>query len=363
MSNAGYIKVRRGSDLDVGGRVTRDNSGIEYDSDIDSSAHSTSTMIKKKDSSPDLSVSPKPVNGGASKVPVAKPQIVNSKVPIANVSKEASNRAFWRFVVMCICVVWSTNFAVIKSIFEAVPGLDASLYSAVRFTVAAIVMLPRTFNSWGNCDMIGRTMVMAFFVFLGYFGQGVGMSLGSSADKSAFICSLNCVWVALVQGLLLKVCRMQTWLSVFFAVAGVAMLELNGSMPASAGDLWLIFQPIGFGTGYILLESLISDYPNEAAAITSFKLLFIGIFSMVWAGYNGKTMSDIEPIWRSSTAVVGLLYCSLFTTVAAIWVQSIAFKKVSAKDVSIILCTEPLWATLFSARMYLAHRMLFLKYV
>ena len=354
MLNPGYNRARR-TDSDTVARSGRDSSnGIEYDSDTDGSTHSTTNSnfiaIKKKDSTPDLSSPTKPVNIGTNKVPVVKQnQALMNKAPQVKQAQEASNKAFWRFVVMCICVVWSTNFAVIKTIFEAVPGLDASMYSAIRFSIAAIVMLPRTINSWGNWDMIARTAVMAFFVFLGYFGQGVGMSMGSSADKSAFICSLNCVWVALAQGLLMRVCRMQTWLSGCFAVAGVALLELNGSMPATDGDLWLVFQPIGFGTGYILLESLVADYPNDAAAITSFKLLFIGIFSIVWTLSNGKGIEDLKPVWQSTTAIVGLLYCSLFTTVIAIWVQSIAFKKVSAKDVSIILCTEPLWATIFSA--------------
>jgi drug/metabolite transporter (DMT)-like permease len=314
---------------------------------------SSTSINKKKASSPDLlssTILTKSSSSAGNRQVVSKSSssnVQNSK-PISN-EKDISNRAFWRFVVMIICIVWSTNFAVIKAMFEAVPTMDASLYSAVRFTIAAVVMLPRTINSWGNCQMIAKSMIMSFFVFLGYFGQGVGMSLGASADKSAFICSLNCVWVALIQGILQAGFKLQTWLSVLFAVTGVAMLELNGSMPVTPGDVWLILQPIGFGSGYVILESIMGDYPNDAAAITSFKLLFIGFFSIVWCTLNGKTWEDLKPILHSTTAIAGLLYCSLVTTVLALWAQSIAFKKVTAKDVSIILCTEPIWATVFSA--------------
>ena len=302
-------------------------------------------VLKKKDSSNELMHTIKSPGKSTNQ----NKKITSQSKSVTNTEKEYNNKVFWRFVVLCICIVWSTNFAVIKSIFEAVPGLDASLYSAIRFTIAAVVMLPRAFNSLQNFDLIARSAVMGFFVFLGYYGQGVGMSKGSSADKSAFICSLNCVWVALVQGICYKDCNVRTWFSVVFAVSGVAFLELNGSMPVAIGDIWLLLQPIGFGTGYLLLENLILEYPNEAAAITSFKLLFIGLFSILWTLFNGKGFENIAPVLESTTAICGILYCSLFTTVAALWVQSIAFKKVSAKDVSIILCSEPLWATVFSA--------------
>ena len=273
------------------------------------------------------------------------------KTPKA-IEKKENNKQLWRFVVMMICIVWSTNFAVIKGIFEAVPTLDASLYTAIRFSIAGVVMFPYTASAWKKPELIGRCIIMGFFVFLGYFGQGLGMSLGSSANKSAFICSMNCVWVALLQIITSFIFKAQTWLSIILAIGGVATLELQGSEPIAAGDYWLILQPIGFGTGYVLLESLMVDYPNDATAITSFKLLIIAVFSTLWAIGNGKSFEDLDPFLHSSHAIVGILYCALFTTVAAIWCQSVAFKKVSAKDVSIILCTEPVWATLFSASKY-----------
>lgn len=273
------------------------------------------------------------------------------KTPKA-IEQKQSNKQFWRFVVMMICIVWSTNFAVIKGIFEAVPTLDASLYTAIRFSIAGLVMLPNTSSAWNKPELIGRCIIMGFFVFLGYFGQGLGMSLGSSANKSAFICSMNCVWVALLQIITSSIFKAQTWLSILLAICGVAILELQGSEPIALGDYWLILQPIGFGTGYVLLESLMVEYPEEATAITSFKLLVIALFSSIWAIGNGKSFEDLGPFLDSFHAIVGILYCALFTTVAAIWCQSIAFKKVSAKDVSIILCTEPIWATIFSACKY-----------
>jgi len=53
---------------------------------------------------------------------------------------------------------------------------------------------------------------------------------------------------------------------------------------------------------------------------------------------------DFLPIVSSQTALGGILYTGLITTALALWVESIAFKRVPATDASIILATEPLFA-------------------
>ena len=130
----------------------------------------------------------------------------------------------------------------------------------------------------------------------------------------SFICSMNCVWIALLQVVVSFVFKAQTWLSILLAVFGVAILELQGSDPIALGDYWLILQPIGFGTGYVLLESLMRDYPEEATAITSFKLLVIAVCSTIWALANGKSIDDLEPFLNSRflSPYVGIIYVEFF---------------------------------------------------
>ena len=223
------------------------------------------------------------------------------------------------------------------------------MYCAMRFFVAGVVMFPSSIGYFGNLDLAIRSSYIGLSVMLGYVGQTIGMQLGSSADKCAFITSLNVVWVAFVVGIQTGAWKVETWLAIVFAILGVAFLELSGSTESKWCDLWLVCQPIGFGTGYLLLEDVIKDYPNDAGAITSFKVLAITFCSVVWAFiFDGNTIEDVGVVLQSQVAVAGILYTGLITTAIAIWVQSVAFKKVSAKDVSMILTTEPIWAALFS---------------
>jgi drug/metabolite transporter (DMT)-like permease len=265
------------------------------------------------------------------------------------IGEPPASSPLWRVAVLAICILWSTNFAVIKEIFHAAPTIDPSLYAAIRFSLATLVLLPRTFNSLRNPDLMLSSMGIGLFVFFGYLGQAIGL-LTTTANKSAFICSLNVVWVALVSSVIRKEFKWSTWLSALMAVVGVAFLEFNGTAePPVVGDLWALCQPIGFGTGYVLLEYLMAKYPSNAGAVSAFKLVSIAGASILWAMANGHTVDDLAPILESPTAVIGLLYTGVITTAAAILLQSYAFKNVPATDVSLILASEPVWATIFAA--------------
>jgi drug/metabolite transporter (DMT)-like permease len=185
-------------------------------------------------------------------------------------------------------------------------------------------------------------------VFIAYFGQSMGLQ-HSTANKSAFICSTNVIWVALVQSIRSKSFNLQTWVCVGFAILGSAILELQGSSAPAIEDLWLLLQPIGFGTGYVLLEGVMKNYPEQAGAISGLKLLVIGMFSLLWAASTGQDMADLQAVLASPPAVAGLIYTGLVTTAGGIWLQSVCFKKVPATDASIILSSEPIWAAIFAS--------------
>lgn len=257
---------------------------------------------------------------------------------------------FWKGAMMLICIIWSTNFAVIKQLFDALPPgvLDPSLYTAIRFTIAAVVMSPGAVGSLNKPGLVMNGILAGLCVFTGYFGQSIGL-MHSTANKAAFFCSMNVVWVALVSGVMTKSFKKKTWLAVLLAVSGVGFLELRGTVVPSINDLWLLLQPLGFGTGYLVLERNMRDYPGSARAITSLKLITLSILTIIWALANGHSPQDVLPIFQNKVATLSILYTSLVTTAFAIYLQSIVFKKVTSTDASIILTTEPIWATLFSA--------------
>lgn len=143
--------------------------------------------------------------------------------------------------------------------------------------------------------------------------------------------------------------KLQTWLSVFLAVGGTALLDLNGAdAVAQNANLWLALMPLGFGTGVVLLSSTIKKFPGDADQITALKLTSAAICCNLWAASNGHSIQQVPMILQDEAAVKGILYTSLFTTAFAVWIQSRAFKRVSATDATIIFSSEPVWAATFA---------------
>eukprot|EP01039_Chlorochromonas_danica_P004166 gene4167-4577_t len=273
-------------------------------------------------------------------------------------NEEAVPELVWKALMLTICVIWSTNFSVVKVILESVPGghLDPPLYIALRFGLASLILLPLALRSTSSTLFSNPTfwkygLSLGLCVMVGYIGQSIGLET-SSADKSAFLCSLHVIWVALISSLLQGIFHAELWVSLTLAVIGAACIELptlslNGGI--QSGDLWLFLQPIGFGSGYLVLEKAMKTFPEGATAMTTMKISFVALFALLWSFWNGHDLSDLQPVFHSPHALMGLAYTGIVTTAGAIWMQSWVFKKVPATDASLILTSEPLWASVFSA--------------
>lgn len=71
-------------------------------------------------------------------------------------------------------------------------------------------------------------------------------------------------------------------------------------------ERWLLLQPIGFGTGYILLQDVMKSFPEAAAEVSGLKLIAIAISCIFWAITQGHNVTDIfNMISTSNTALMG----------------------------------------------------------
>lgn len=289
-----------------------------------------------------------------------------NKSKVSNQS-EGGSGILWRGVVVILCALWASNFAAAKLIMGE-PGVDSSLYTVSRFTVAALALLPgsvaaikRGVIDWETAK---GAAVCGSWVSFGYLGQTLGL-LTTTASRSCVICTLHCVFVAAVAELM-RVSRsagkkrfdVLRLVPAAVAVTGVAIVELKGAGGApSVGDLLSFAQPIGFGMGYLQLEELVRKKPDAGLPISFIKLAMVAMFSYglfeCYPLLHNEAFSlripDFTPILSSPLALGGIAYTGLITTALALWVESVAFKRVPATDASIILTTEPLFAAVAGA--------------
>jgi len=274
----------------------------------------------------------------------------------------------WKGVILVLCALWASNFAATKLVVSQ-PGVDPSMYTVGRFGVAVAALAPGTIGTLkkSKIDMetLWESTVCGSWVAFGYLGQTLGL-MTTTASKSCVICSLNCVFVAVVAEVW-RVSRSTAetkfdytrLIPAMIAVVGVAIVELKGAGGApTIGDALSFAQPIGFGMGYLKLEEIMAKKPDGGLAVSTIKLSVVFLASLLMyeltplfsgASDFALTVPDISPILASPMAMTGILYTGLVTTAAALWVESIAFAKVSATDASIILTTEPLFAAFIGA--------------
>jgi len=314
------------------------------------------------------------------------------------IESTSANGFFWRGVVVILCALWASNFACAKVVLD-VPGVDASLYAVARFSLAAISLLPGTIIAVRKGDISWETtkgaIVCGSWVAFGYLGQLIGL-ITTTPSRACVICSLNCIFVAVLAELVRVNETKERGYSTDFdlrklipaliAVTGVAIIELKGAAGGPViGDLIAFTQPIGFGMAYLQLEELVKKQPSAGLPISFIKLAIVAVAACLFfestphaakvsadltsnvdaldaglvvegakqslSGITGLRFQipDFTPILSSPLALGAIFYTGIVTTSLALWVESIAFQYVPATDASIILTTEPLFAAAASA--------------
>ena len=266
----------------------------------------------------------------------------------------------WQLAMISITACWGANFAVTSWSLDALGGgsTDGELFVASRFVVGASALLP-FLASASSVGAVWAGAQVGLLCACGYATQAVALSLGTQAGTAAFICSLQSVVVALMAARSSGV-AIQTWIAVALSVCGVGCLELpsvlaGGGSAFCIGDLVAFGQPLGFGLSYVLLESVMEEYPEDELPIAALQCAVIAAAAVTAASLDASTLPWSLPWGHLLTATAGdapawgvpsaILYTGLISTSLTIWLTARVFSRLPSTDASIILASEPLWAT------------------
>uniref|UniRef100_A0A7S3YJ26 EamA domain-containing protein n=2 Tax=Lotharella globosa TaxID=91324 RepID=A0A7S3YJ26_9EUKA len=118
------------------------------------------------------------------------------------------------------------------------------------------------------------------------------------------------------------------------------------------GDLVCLLQPLCFGMSYIRIEDRIKEFPEESNEIAAFQVHTTAVASLIWVAINYLThnAAPIDPAEISDPyTIAALLHTGLFSTALTVYLTNTALKDVPAAESSVIVGTEPLWASIFAA--------------
>lgn len=231
-------------------------------------------------------------------------------------------------------LVWGTSFPILKHL---IGQLSPASILAVRFAIAALVFSP-------YLRRLPPPLIRAG-VLLGavYFGECVLTLIGIqtiSANRSAFIVSLNVIFVPIFAVALGRRLSLRILLAAGLAIVGVGILSWEGG-GLRLGDWLTLASAIGCAVYILLLEKMA---PRHATLpLVAVQLVTMTGLSVLWAA--PQLLAEAGVIANHLNV---LLYMSLVVTATPILTQAIAQRWVAAHEAALLYTLEPVFASVFS---------------
>lgn len=239
---------------------------------------------------------------------------------------------------LAMTACWGSTFYLIHDLLDRVPAVD---FLAVRFAIASAAMLLLAPRAIARLDPVARKNALVLGVLYGIAQilQTVGLA-HTAASVSGFVTGMYVVFTPLLAAAFLRTrIGPLTWFAVALAVAGLAVLTLDGLS-------------IGYGEGLTLLAAGLYalhivglgawSTPADAIGMSILQCLMITAICFVAAVPDGITLPERTGDW------LAVLYMALFAGAAALLGQTWAQAHLAPTRSAIIMSMEPVFAAFFA---------------
>ncbi|KAL3777103.1 hypothetical protein HJC23_001840 [Cyclotella cryptica] len=278
-----------------------------------------------------------------------------------------------RAVLAAVAILYATNFSLGAIMNDNLP---ASAATSSRMVLASLVLSP--FLVQLKPGLRWQVLIGGSFVALGYITQSIAL-IDTSPALVSFLGSATVIVCPFLQWLVDKKPMglkdaPQTWLAAILCLSGVAALELFDSSGIDSscfslsrlgtGDALSLIQAVGFGTGMFMSEKMMRDEPDQALPITAGLVATTAFIAMIWCIVDGWMR---EPGWQTfglpglfldpdmRTVALAVAWTGVLSTSTNFFIEITALGRVPSAEASVILATEPLWASLFASVLFNEH--------
>jgi drug/metabolite transporter (DMT)-like permease len=263
--------------------------------------------------------------------------------------RESAARAVHFTLLLLVCVVFGYSFVVVKDLLTR--GFPLFLLLGLRFLLGGALLL-----GLRPCRLLGGQArfqrgefrygaLLGAVTFTAYVFQTIGTSITTPAKNGLF----TGLYVIFVPLLLMVVRRVWTARPLFAAALSFAGVLLISNVfverfSLNAGDLLSVLGAAAFTGQIVLLGKYASSFhPVNFTAVYLFTASALSlVVSLVW---ERPFAADIP--WAGTWP--GLLFLSVFSTGFSSFTQTFVQARLPAAAVAVVLCTESIFAVLFSA--------------
>ena len=242
------------------------------------------------------------------------------------------------FALLLVSAAWGLAFVVMK---PAIERQSVNNFLFTRFLMAVIVMIlirPQVLKFLTK-DLLLRGFAAGFLLGGGYIFQTVGLA-NTGAAITGFVTGLYVVLTPLFAGLIFKErVSKNTWLYVFMATVGLALLSLKG-WSIGFGELMVFCSAIAFAAHITALSKWSAG--RDVYAMTITQLTMCAAMTGVASAFEGYSAPPDSGVW----AVV--VFTAVFATAIAFIVQTWSQAHMSATKVAVILTMEVVFAAFFA---------------
>ena len=239
---------------------------------------------------------------------------------------------------LLVSAAWGLAFVVMK---PAIERQSVNNFLFTRFLMAVLVMIlirPQVLKVFTK-DLLLRGLAAGFLLGGGYIFQTVGLA-NTGAAITGFVTGLYVVLTPLFAGLIFKErVSKNTWLYVFMATVGLALLSLKG-WSIGFGELMVFFSAIAFAAHITALSKWSAG--RDVYAMTITQLTMCAAMTGVASIFEGYSAPPDSGVW----AVV--VFTAVFATAIAFIVQTWSQAHMSATKVAVILTMEVVFAAFFA---------------
>lgn len=264
-----------------------------------------------------------------------------------------NNKYASELILIFVTLLWGATFVIVK---EALDDISSMAFIAVRFILAAIILLPYMLKRIFSKSAIIGGIIVGVFLFLGFAAQTVGLKY-TSATKSGFLTGTAVIMIPLLQILIEK--RAPTKgviIGTIIVLIGISFLSSGGS------SILNLFEDLGtnfnLGDGLTLVCAFffalyILFLDIESSKHDFWILLFVQIVTTALLSvsflfiFSAVGLEEIR-VNVTNNLITAILYTAIFATLITTALQTKYQKNVTPAKAGIIFSFEPIFAAIFA---------------